>query len=793
MKLSTNTTKKYQHKQDVVTTDCIIVIIMGKKSTANRKKATVATSAATATVAAVAATAAAATGHRKASSRGEYVQELIALLKAQYPTKGFYLNPNIKFEEVADDASDGDSENSTTTAATATATTGSGLRVVAHTAIPNGENLIVIPQSAVLIRSHEDTNNDNHTNLVSTLQHIVTNKANSNNNNNNGNLLKGVRAKMFALYNKCLQDQQYAMMQRYQPLEMWMAVQIMYLLSSPLVSSSSGSSSSTSNNKNEKMLLLLRAQIGSWPSEQELKDSFFDYWGQDDDDDNADDDTPKQHDIERVWGTRNGLTMYVKENQETVQQIFELIVYPILVQISQQQQQRCFVDTTLPSNTNTNNNNESGPQQPSSKKSYKEQLRNTFRYAFGLVYSRSHGDAELKIYPLVELFNGDTTHAEESSGTKNPISTVNVELMTGKWPFIRGGGYVDECNLPCSCVFANRNIQAGEELIISYGEDWTVNDFMLKYGTVPTSMLHPSVMKCDIRLWCPPEFIPLQEGSMRKACLVKQGFPLQDFKDDPTYALTSIVSRPEPVNGRWGGGGGQPSSYDMYTKYGREHDNILSVRQYLIIAVLADDYELQRNLTTGRLRGPLYEGRVLPLFCRLIDYNLNLLLCNDIDNNSSSGGGSNATMTVRTSIDDMEKVQLSLSSLPSSSLSQPLSQWETGALVARVAYRETLLMWRHAFVAKGLSIFDNTSSDDDRNNYKALFYEAINAPLSVCPDVVGLCEICGRSYPSMKCSRCKSVQYCSRLHQKHDWPVHKHKCKKKITKTSPNINQESQE
>ena len=116
---------------------------------------------------------------------------------------------------------------------------------------------------------------------------------------------------------------------------------------------------------------------------------------------------------------------------------------------------------------------------------------------------------------------------------------------------------------------------------------------------------------------------------------------------------------------------------------GLETGDIGSMRQFLILSVLADEFQLKRNLTTGRLRGRLYEAHVLPLLCRIIDYNLGLLQ-----------GPKNAT----TSADAVKTVKTK-------------TGWEATALLARVAYRETLLSWRHAFVQKAVGKLGRNSED----------------------------------------------------------------------------------
>jgi hypothetical protein len=370
-------------------------------------------------------------------------------------------------------------------------------------------------------------------------------------------------------------------------------------------------------------------------------------------------------------------------------------------------------------------------------------LRNAYWYADGLVFTRTHGitdngngneHTECQIIPLVDLFNGDVTGATVET-------SVNVKLVRGKWPFLGGGNYHNECNLPCSCVYALHNIEAGEELVISYGDDLTVNHFVMKYGAVPKSLLDPTKIRCNIRLWCDPAFLP--EDPQRIVCLQQNGgFPLEDLANDRDCSITEILPYGEEM-----GYPGSSTSLHLYNQ-GIEDGDVGSMRQFLILAVLADEFELNRNLATGRLREPLYESRVLPLLCRMIDYNLELLQ-----------GPENAT----TSADDAKRAKALINSNSVSSTQS--SAWEASALLARVAYRETLLAWRHAFFRKAVSLVGPSVED--------LLYETAHP---CCPARGKGCGVCGRTYPSLKCSRCKEVQYCSREHQKSDWKYHKALC-----------------
>ena len=160
-----------------------------------------------------------------------------------------------------------------------------------------------------------------------------------------------------------------------------------------------------------------------------------------------------------------------------------------------------------------------------------------------------------------------------------------------------------------------------------------------------------------------------------------------------------------------------------------------SMRHFIIIAAcqLMED-ELKRNYTTGNLRGALYNPEALKRLSELFQYNIELL------------GGET------TSAEDAEKA---------SSFDTP--SWEKCCLMARIAYRESLLMWQRAV---GLKARD-ASFDFDESDI---------------PSLGKGCQVCGRSYPEMKCGKCKSVgkeiQYCSRGHQVLGWKEHKLTCGK---------------
>lgn len=49
----------------------------------------------------------------------------------------------------------------------------------------------------------------------------------------------------------------------------------------------------------------------------------------------------------------------------------------------------------------------------------------------------------------------------------------------------------------------------------------------------------------------------------------------------------------------------------------------------------------------------------------------------------------------------------------------------------------------------------------------------INSNSSNTQRFIACCKVCGTTTGLRRCSRCKSVYYCSQVHQRSDWPVHK--------------------
>jgi hypothetical protein len=435
-------------------------------------------------------------------------------------------------------------------------------------------------------------------------------------------------------------------------------------------------------------------QARTWPSEESMKDTSWFYWDVDA--------------VQKIWN-RSGMFMHFEELRSNVDTSFDNIICPHLLK----QGADSYIDQSLPSNTHGNATSPS------------DRLRNTFMYALSLLYSRAHeahekGEDTGEILPLIELFNGSSERMNEYIKKKPEKTIINVDIARGKWPFIKGCIFRDDCNLPCTAVYACRDIDEGEELILSYG-DLSPNYFAYKYGTIPDEFIkHHNVMS-DISLYVPKELIPNDE--MRRKCLERSGYPLDEFSTNKNCALGHIECQ-------------QDSIVDYMNGY--ESPLFMSIRQFLVLSSckLMED-ELQRNYTTGKLRGPLYQSEALRRFCDLFQYNIELL-----------GGKTSSTE---------DAIKATNPHTPS---------WERCCLLARISYRESLLMWQRAVAIKAmdasLGVFGAADAD--------------------IPYLGQGCAVCGRSYPELKCGKCNSVgrkvQYCCRGHQQLDWREHKLGCGK---------------
>lgn len=135
----------------------------------------------------------------------------------------------------------------------------------------------------------------------------------------------------------------------------------------------------------------------------------------------------------------------VKALHVTARQIFDDVLAPALADAGVS---RCFVpasdiDTAVAADLNG-------------------KLWEAYRHAVSIQMSRAHdGEAGPELVPLVDLIDGVPQVCS---------SAANVELAAGKWPFISGNTFRNDCDLDCSAIYALRDIAVGERLLISYGD-----------------------------------------------------------------------------------------------------------------------------------------------------------------------------------------------------------------------------------------------------------------------------------------------------------------------------------
>ena len=227
-------------------------------------------------------------------------------------------------------------------------------------------------------------------------------------------------------------------------------------------------------------------------------------------------------------------------------------------------------------------------------------LRDSFLFGFSISFSHAHdssGDCSVgTLRPLIDAINGlpGPHHA-----------AINVEVNGGKWPFLRGNVFCDECNLNVSAVAATRPFQAGEELIIDYGACST-SAFLLRYGVVPRQLLPNGNGALDtIECFLPPDLKPPPSDVLRLRAVCDifgyNGFESGDGFELPTRDLGEVQR------------GGEP-------------DSLKCLRQ-LCVLLIAHDHEIKAfcDCNGSRFRFNFNSASLGRVFARVFDHNLQLL------------------------------------------------------------------------------------------------------------------------------------------------------------------------
>ena len=206
----------------------------------------------------------------------------------------------------------------------------------------------------------------------------------------------------------------------------------------------------------------------------------------------------------------------------------------------------------------------------------KDETWEAFLYASSLVRSRSHGgskgNGDPVIIPLVDLLNGVPSSCEDE---------INVE--------IQGSVVKDRKSnqrVVCSDLTANRLIEPGQELILSYG-DIAASACLIKYAFCPASLLKANAASSvDVILVKNiPHCLGPPDDLRKRACYQSGGIPVDDLEGSFVFEMNQA----------------DLETYRSTPVLRGESDNLASFRQFLLLSHILTDDEVRTNLATGRL------------------------------------------------------------------------------------------------------------------------------------------------------------------------------------------------
>lgn len=399
-----------------------------------------------------------------------------------------------------------------------------------------------------------------------------------------------------------------------------------------------------------------------------------------------------------IGGTNSFIRTQLERKQARVKIVFQKAILPILNTLPTNIQ-KLFIGSSVSSESCD-----------FSKSTLEECLWETYLNTYIIVDSRSHGSQDdfPELIPLLDLFNGASEWNPEGLEDFTPRS--NVALHKVKWPFTSGVGFDNECKISCSAIYALRDIDDGEEIVVSYGELGT-SLFLLKYSAVPLDLF--KLKKTEtIELLCPPNMVP--NDKRRILSLEQSG----------NFSVEAIRNGSDSMKCL--------SAEDYCTNQkGHETVSVFSLRFFLLLGSIGSDEEVEVHIQTGRLPCSVSDERMCRALCEVINYNLTIL---------------DPIGSMASSKEDFDRAN---------SIDIPF--WEKNALLSRICQRETLLMWRHHFCRR-YKMLPNVNFFDTNHSIHKLLLLQNNG-----------CKICGRTYPIMKCTICKVAIYCSKKHQSIDW------------------------
>ncbi|CAB9499048.1 unknown protein [Seminavis robusta] len=360
-----------------------------------------------------------------------------------------------------------------------------------------------------------------------------------------------------------------------------------------------------------------------------------------------------------------------------------------------------------------------------------------YQHAAYLVRSRAHEGPQPRepvLNPLFDLFNGQVYGVKEDPRNVRVIPAV-----------------VQERSLMCEKAMA-----AGDEMIIIYGIH-TATSFILRYGFCPKDFVtsNGGDLVDEVFLWIPKSLgSPDELRSRATRKLVPSTAPGQLFEDCVTQLTGDMLDQFSV---------GVQVNYDVILGNAlrpdnpvSDHSNIQRLRQFLVLNHLLDDDCVREAMKTCRLRGwnDFYLSHLLQL---IIDHVITSATSLSTSNNQQ----------------DLQKAN------------DPKTPHDVKvAYLARVAQRDALARWRHAFAwhygspsEHSSAFYHNLYAHLEQGGYERKTVFSPNHPIPQAPRCLlesKGCHYCGRTLHLRSCAGCKETQYCCREHQKLDRKRHKY-------------------
>ncbi len=619
------------------------------------------------------------------------VQELSKALAANYRSGGFHLHPALQFSRPQDSRHDAVDH---------------GITARVTQPVPKGTVLLVIPTG-------ERINYENVVLLSSSERDIQLTTSRSSELNSPVVSLKAI---LQDIETRCKE-----LLEGIQVEDITLMVLIMYLLSQQQQqhppSSSTATATTTSTSKAGTCVHLIPS---TWPRPRDIAAQF--HWTDDE--------------LQELQGTyAEGL---LKTKRDTQRQIVEHVLIPILEDAHVLH--HFVVDAASDSHVS---------QSPTTTSA--AAFWNTFEYAYHIAQSRCHdslpGERTADIVPLIDLIDG----------LPEPSVDINVYLECNPWsaivknisdaPVVPPEGM--DPSMICLAIYASRDLNATEQLLISYGKIAPA-PFLYKYGMIPHQYITEPHLPVDvIHLGFPAALAPRANDAARIRGLRMHGYPTSPEEIEQTFWFTLGPEDLEPWSRPLQGGlGPNPPSYDQ-----GEPIMMRNIRQYLIVAQLTPDEDIQHFIETERIRGEYQLQDIGRYMLQVIDYNLERVFNSHLTND--------------------EEVESWKSNNPMVVEGSGTYQKKPTAQMARILYRDALAQWRHV-LCRYYKIF---SAADDSTVLRQVLNQggpkAVSHPTSL---TGGGCSVCGCTLHIQRCSRCRQVWYCSKNHQKSAWKFHKPLC-----------------